>query len=318
MALLKAKVQRAITSMPFIGIAIWCFRMMDIEKIMTNQQPFVDSGIIEWEGGRVRILDHFHNVDFLDQAWRGTMGTFSPSTFGYDPVAWWQMFSFLTDLGPLYALWILESCRARSSYTPAYIPTIFSLLGQFTGLGSVAPIFYFLCFTSGPTASDLARMPVRNRTVRHEHVGVLLLVVLLFHTSQVFGMFLSPELTTRHFWTWAWQLAPFWIGVGNVLLTAISKPLLRKSISLTSENFILLVLGLISAGVWGYTLLYSPYPLPTLFLPALESQSEFVAHCRKALQADHLAVFASSLLWLIYSFYDLYSAGMLGGEWLYR
>ncbi|KAI2464798.1 hypothetical protein F4781DRAFT_411617 [Annulohypoxylon bovei var. microspora] len=318
MAPLGVKLRRAVASVPFLFIAVWCFRMMDIEKIVANQQPFVDSGVIEWEGGKVRILDHFHNVDILDQVWRGTMGSFSPSTFGYDPVAWWQMFSFLTDLGPVYALWILESCRAGSAYTPAYLPTIFSLAAQLLGIGPTAPVFYFLCFTFGPTASDLARMPVRDRTIRHEHVGVLLLVTLLFHTSQVFGMFLSPELTTRHFWTWAWQLAPFWIGVGNVLLTAISKPLLPKSNSLTSSKLLLSVLGLISAGVWGYTLIYSPYSLSTIFIPVVESQTEFVAHCRKALQADYLGLFSSSFLWLVYSFYDLHSAGLLGNDWLYK
>ncbi|KAI1211969.1 uncharacterized protein F4807DRAFT_383483 [Annulohypoxylon truncatum] len=318
MSLLGAKARRAAASIPFLLISVWCFRMMDIEKLVENQQPFVDSGVIEWEGGKVLILDHFHNIGILDQIWRGSMGTFSPSTFGYDPVAWWQMLSFLTDLGPVYALWILESCRAGSFYTPAYLPTLFSLTGQLTGLGSLAPIFYFLCFAFGPTASDLARMPARDRTIRREHVGLLLPLVLVFHTYQVFGIFFSPELSTRHFWTWAWQLAPFWIGVGNVLLAAMSKPLLPKSSSLTSAKFLLLVLGLISAGVWGYMLLYSPYPLSTVFLPMLESQTEFVAHCRKALQADHLAVFGSSFLWLIYSFYDLHLAGLLGKGWLYN
>lgn len=115
------KARRAVASVPFLFIAAWCFRNMDIDKLVVNQQPFVESGVIEWEGGKVAILDHFHKVDFLDQAWRGTTATFSPSTLGYDSIAWWQVFSFLVDLGPVYALWILESYRTGSAYTPAYL-----------------------------------------------------------------------------------------------------------------------------------------------------------------------------------------------------
>lgn len=118
------KVWRAAASVPFLAIAVWCARAMDIRKIVEYQQPFVDSGVIAWEGGRrrVAILDHFHGVDLLDQKiWRGTMATFAPSTFGFDSVAAWQMFSFLTDLGPVYAVWVLESYRPAHAYTPAYL-----------------------------------------------------------------------------------------------------------------------------------------------------------------------------------------------------
>ncbi|KAI1084372.1 hypothetical protein F5B20DRAFT_576512 [Whalleya microplaca] len=310
------KARRAVASVPFLAIAAWCFLTMDIDKLVAIQQPFADSGVIEWEDGKVSILDHFHNVDFLDQIWRGTMATFSPSTFGYDSISSWQMFSFLIDLGPIYAIWILESYRAGSAYTPAYFPTIFSLAGQFLGLGTVASIFYFLCFTFGPTASDFARTSLRDRTVRDS--GLLLPIIFLFHTTQVFAMFLAPEFTTRHFWTWAWQLAPLWIGVSNFLLAAVIRPLLPKRTTLTSPRLLLAVLGLVSAGVWVNALLFSPHSISTIFIPVAEVQTEFVAHVRKALQADNLAVFSSSLLWLIYSSFDLHAAGLLGNDWLYH
>lgn len=121
MASAGVKARRAAASVPFLLIAAWCFRTMDIDKLVLNQQPFVDSGVIEWDGGKVTILDHFHHVDILDTIWRGTMATFSPSTFGYDSIASWQMFSFLTDLGPVYAVWILESYRPANAWTPAYL-----------------------------------------------------------------------------------------------------------------------------------------------------------------------------------------------------
>lgn len=115
------KAQRAAAALPFLLIAAWCFRTMDLEKLVKNQQPFADSGVIEWDGGKIAILDHFHNVDFLDQLWRGTTATFSPSTLGYDSVSWWQTFGFLVDLGPVYAIWILESYRPANAWTPVYL-----------------------------------------------------------------------------------------------------------------------------------------------------------------------------------------------------
>ncbi|KAI1144246.1 hypothetical protein F5Y05DRAFT_22319 [Hypoxylon sp. FL0543] len=320
MASAKVRAQRALAAVPFLFIAAWCLHNMDINKLVAMQQPFVESGVIEWENGkkRVLILDHFHNIDILDQLWRGTTATFSPSTFGYDRIAWWQMFSFLVDLGPVYAVWILESCRARNAYTPAFFPTIFSLAGQLLGLGAVAPIFYFLCFVFGPTASELARSPVKDRAIHAEDIGLLFPIVLLLHTAEVFAMFLAPEPSTRHFWTWAWQLTPLWIGMAHYLVSAIMKALLPKPVILNLPKYpFFLLLGFISAGVWLYVLAFSPYSLRTIFIPAPEAQSEFIAHVRKALQTDHLASFGSSFLWLLYSFFDLSSTRPLGNEWLY-
>ncbi|KAI4859733.1 hypothetical protein F4820DRAFT_462258 [Hypoxylon rubiginosum] len=316
MAPIGVKARRAVAAVPFLFIAAWCFRNMDIDKLVVMQQPYADSGVIEWDGGRIPIIDHFHNVDFFDQVWRGTMATFSPSTFGYDSVAWWQMFSFLIDLGPVYAIWILESRRAGSAYTPAFLPTLFTFAGQLLGLGSVAPVFYFLSFAFGPTASDLARTSARGRKIGHQESGLLLLIVLAFHTCEVFAMFLAPNLATRHYWTWAWQLAPVWIGISNFLLSRVASPLLPKSGVLTSPKTVLAVLGLVSAGVWIYTLSFSPFSLSTIFIPLAEAQSEYVPHVRKALQTDHLAVFSSSFLWLTYSFLDLSSAGLLSTNWV--
>lgn len=122
---IKTRALRALGALPFLLIAFWCSRAMDLNKMVAQQQPFADSGVIEWDGGRVAIIDHFHGIDFLDQAWRGGMATFSVSSFGYDSIASWQVSSFLVDLGPVYAIWILESSRAASAWTPAYLYVVF-------------------------------------------------------------------------------------------------------------------------------------------------------------------------------------------------
>ncbi|KAI0017121.1 hypothetical protein F4780DRAFT_756837 [Xylariomycetidae sp. FL0641] len=307
MGLPQSRIGRAILAMPFLLFSGWCLAVMDLIKIVEHQKPFVESGVIEWEGGRVSILDNFHHVRFLDEMWRGTTATFAPSTLGFDPVARWQMFSFLNDLSPIYAVWILESCRPANAGTPAYLPTFFSMLAQVLGIGVAAPLFYFLCLTFGPFTSELAR----GGAAWNVGSVPLLPLVLLLNTAEVFAMFFSLDLATRHFWTWAWQLTPLWIGLGNVLLTR-----LMGSAKGSSPKPLLLLLGLASSGVWLYTVLYSPYSLGTLFVPQAGPQSDFMLHARKALQTDELSAFSSSFLWLAYSFFDLQSAGLVGNEWM--
>lgn len=121
MALASSKTKRALVGLPFLGIAIICMRGMDIAKLVEHQEPFLESGKIIWEDGEIQIRPRFHWVTFLDDVWRGTTATFSPSTLGYDSIGRLQMFSFLVDVGTMYAVWLIESCRVRNTHTPAYL-----------------------------------------------------------------------------------------------------------------------------------------------------------------------------------------------------
>lgn len=116
-------ITRAVAALPFLLIAAWCFREMALDQLDASARPSAESGFIEWGHGRnkVAILDHFHGVPFLDQLWRGGTAVFAVSAFGMDGVAAWQVFTFLVDLGPLYAIWILESHRGANAWSPAYM-----------------------------------------------------------------------------------------------------------------------------------------------------------------------------------------------------
>ncbi|TGO42793.1 hypothetical protein BHYA_0005g00580 [Botrytis hyacinthi] len=310
------KIIRVIVAVTLLSISVWTAITMDLKKIVAQQQPFVESGIIEWTSGSVTIIDHFFPIGIFNRIWRGTMATFSPSTLGYDEVASWQMFSFLTDLGPLYTIFLLESFRPVNALSPAYFPTIFTFLAQFSGIGIVAPFFLFLCLGFGPGAHDLAKLAPSSRTVRHNDIWTLLPVVLLLHTAEIFLMFLATDLTTRHYWTWAWQASPLWIGIAVTIGSSITKEQIAATRSFTSLGSLLVILGAISTTVWLFTLTSSPFPIATIFLPRVELQSDFVFHTRKALQADELGTFLAGFLWLIFSFYDLHIAGLLEGKWL--
>lgn len=112
---------RAASAVPLLLVAIWCFQAMDLDKIHATAQPSAESGVIRWDNNEINILDNFHGVRFLDDLWRGGMVTFSTSTFGYDTIGSWQVFSFLIDLGPVFAVWILESSRGANAWSPSYL-----------------------------------------------------------------------------------------------------------------------------------------------------------------------------------------------------
>lgn len=116
-----SKATRILLGLPLLGLAVLCLVAMEPEKLMAHQRPFLESGVIEFDGKFITILKRFHYFEFLDKVWRGATVTFSPSTLGYDSISSWQMFSFLNDLGPIYAVWFLESCRVGNHFTPAYL-----------------------------------------------------------------------------------------------------------------------------------------------------------------------------------------------------
>ncbi|KAK8849138.1 hypothetical protein PGQ11_015618 [Apiospora arundinis] len=327
-------ITRAVAALPFLLIAAWCFREMALDQLDASARPSAESGFIEWGHGKnkVAILDHFHGVPFLDQLWRGGTAVFAVSAFGMDGVAAWQVFTFLVDLGPLYAIWILESHRGANAWSPAYIPTVFTLAAQVLGAGGTMSVFYFLCLVFSPSASELAsKTPAPRRTVWSRANVLLLPLVLALHTAEVFAMYLSPSYEARHYWVWAWQLTPLWIGVGNVvagqallkLLPPSGSPRIpqqqRSSAFVASivSKTLLAVLASVSVAVWLYTILSAPHPLAALFVPGPEPQDGLVLRSRKSLQADEVGVFAGSFLWLAYSFADLYLANLVNlGELL--
>lgn len=113
---------RGALATPFIGLAVVCLSIMDTNKLIAQQQPFLEAGSIDFDNGSktMPIFQNFFGVSFLDEMWRGITVTFANSYLPLDEIGWWQLFSLLHDLGPLYSIWLLESCRAGNARTPVY------------------------------------------------------------------------------------------------------------------------------------------------------------------------------------------------------
>lgn len=87
---------------------------------------------------------------------------------------------------------------------------------QLIGIGNVAPVFYFLSLALGLTTADLARN-ASNRAFNNKYSVLLLPLMLVLHSLKVLTTYLLPSPEARHYWVWAWQMSPLWIGIANVV-----------------------------------------------------------------------------------------------------
>lgn len=201
---------------------------------------------------------------------------------------------------------------------------MFIFIAQLFGIGKIGPVFYGLCYVFCPSATELSRQRPSSvkaqpsRALPKGAIWPLLPLLLLFHNSHVFDMYLASEFSTRQLWTWLWQFSPAWIGICFFVAPRIfdlNSPSKRNSY-LSSSTFVLLVLSLISAVVWITLLVSSPYSLSTLFIPEAGAQVGFVEHSRRALQIDELSSIGAAYLWLVYLFFDLSSTRLADITWV--
>lgn len=194
----------------------------------------------------------------------------------------------------------------------SYQGSRFHVIAQLLGVGNVAPVYYFLHVTFAPSAAALKRS-AKDRRLWSEQALYLLPLFLGLYTFEVVRIFTAAEPETRQYWVWAWQMSPLWIGVANSLLGSLNAavPGLKHSV-LSSPSSLLAVMYAISSSIWAYTLWSSPYSLSHMFIPDSTIYLDFIKHTRKALQCDEVFSFGSSFLWLIYMFFDLYAAGLVG------
>ena len=197
-------------------------------------------------------------------------------------------------------------------------------IAQLFGIGNIGPVFYGLCYVFCPSATELSRQRPSSTEAQPSSalpkgaIWPLLPLLLLFHNSHVFGMYLASDLSTRQLWTWLWQFSPAWIGIcffAAPRIFDLNSPSKSNSY-LSSSKFVLLVLSLISAVVWITLLVSSPYSLSTLFIPEAGAQVDFVEHSRRALQIDELSSIGAAYLWLVYLFFDLRAAGLADITWV--
>ena len=72
------------------------------------------------ETGSFKLLWSFYGIETLDSRFRGLVACFSSMQF-VDPVCSWQTLTFLTDLGIVYSVLLIESARRANIMTVSYL-----------------------------------------------------------------------------------------------------------------------------------------------------------------------------------------------------
>ena len=111
--------QRALWAVPLassIGIA-----GITLGAIMTNMGPHMISMFTQttWTASSrevIQLAKPVYQIPFLDDLMRPMITCFLPSISGSDPRSWTQMLTFITDVGAVYGIWLLESYRKVHSW----------------------------------------------------------------------------------------------------------------------------------------------------------------------------------------------------------
>lgn len=202
-----------------------------------------------------------------------------------------------------------------------FSPLIFGILAQACGLGGVAPLYFILHYVNSP----LNRLITPNQRIEPKFSRAIFLTLTVFCYLPIFLMFLAPLTSTRHFWTWVWQMFPLWVSVAQWVRTRTSKVEAssnqKEGKNSNNEDHIIRAtisaFAAVSAGVWIYMLLNSPYSLNTIFLPQRNPENTFVSITRTYFQISHLVTLGSALLWLVYLFADLKNADLVEQSWIF-
>ncbi|KAG4430888.1 hypothetical protein IFR05_013633 [Cadophora sp. M221] len=318
----ESRIPRAVAALPILAFFVWTAYLLHRNGINQCVAPFMEEIVgtkrIKLGSVDIPILQKFFHVQGIDDKLKGITVAFAPSTLGIDAVSWYQGLVFMTDYGLIYTIWLFESTRKANEGTLARYPLLFFMPAQIVTIGIMGPLYYYLSYISTPAFKFL--IP-GSRTTNTAYTRGIFFTMALFFYIPLLGSFLHPSLTARHAFNWSWQLFPLFVSLAQILITALpssSSPRTPgdNNADLRIIRLTVLPFAFLSAGIWIYTLVNSPYSLSTLFIPTAPVTNTFMPVMRRFLQVDQVSSFGASLLWLTYLFGDLKSESIVGQSWL--
>jgi len=112
---------RALLALPFFGLSFMCFRCMNAGDGLSGVGDVLKSGVLSWDHQSFDVPPTVFPATWIDDMFRPIAVIFSSSSFGIDIVSWWQVITFLTDLGVLIAIMLIESARRSNMLTFAQV-----------------------------------------------------------------------------------------------------------------------------------------------------------------------------------------------------
>jgi hypothetical protein len=122
---LESKLLRAIKALPFLVITMAAFHIMlgiAHPPMLARIGEIMEKGVKNnlGQANVVKPLQSFCGLEFIDSRIRGLAACFASLQF-VDAIANWQSFSFLADIGIVYAIVLIESARRANIMTVASV-----------------------------------------------------------------------------------------------------------------------------------------------------------------------------------------------------
>ncbi|PYH44830.1 FAD-dependent oxidoreductase [Aspergillus saccharolyticus JOP 1030-1] len=272
-------------------------------------------------GEVINLTEPIYHVQFLDNLLGPMALCFLPSISGSDPQSRLQMLSFMTDLSPVYGIWLLESLRNSESWYKVLLPITAGIASQFCGIGMIAPLYFAVEYIATPLSRIL---PGHNRIIDPSTTGALLVSLLGSYNLITYANFIPRAIETRHWYNAIWQLFPVTLPLLQLPIALLARRLFPRPPpadpdaktkiqrrNIRTVRFFYRTLALVSGLTFIYTRFTKPQgtPMASLFFPGLTEHlapvTSFSQGITLALQYDQLMSVASGFVWLALRFREL-------------
>ncbi|KAB8202351.1 monooxygenase [Aspergillus parasiticus] len=321
--------KRALWTLPLIGI--YAVGKATALPVILNTRPYLYPLFKKgaWTAGNGEVLSltkPLYNNLFLDNLFRPFITCFLPSITGSDPNSRVQMLSFMTDLGSVYGIWLLESYRNAHSWTNVLLPLAAGTAFQLKGIWMIAPFYYTLEYLITPLSALLSSS--NSKEIDAVTTESLVLSTWAGYYTTTFANFFAPSLQSRQWYNAMWQIFPVTIPLLQIPFSLAKRWLSpsspaqdkidKKQQQRKRKQNIRYAYGAFAL-ISGLTFIYGRFTAPPgvsfwrLFVPGLQDHlapvTSFSDGIARFLQYDELLSMASAYVWLGLRFRELKLAG---------
>jgi len=117
----ESKLWRLLLVLPLLSLSVFASQILWAEGIPDVEiNRMAADRRVTWDSGSQAIPQAVFHVKWLDDLLSLVAVAFAPSIMEFGPHgAWWQMLSFLTDYGTIYAIFLVEAARRSNIFLPA-------------------------------------------------------------------------------------------------------------------------------------------------------------------------------------------------------
>ena len=112
---------RMLLALPFVVLTIGAYQCIIAGDGLQSISGILESGSLSWDQQSFDVSRPVFHISWADNFLKPDIVLFSSSSFEIDPVAWWQVFTFLTEFGVLVSIMVIEATRRSNVLTFAQL-----------------------------------------------------------------------------------------------------------------------------------------------------------------------------------------------------